>query len=82
MIIKVKLSEKGQVLIPKVIRDGIGLKGHALLEVKDSKVEIRPLPSVDAIKFAEEIAKKYGGNVSEWVYGDRLYEEEFKYEIH
>ena len=29
------------------------------------------------VKKWEERAKKYGGDTSKWIYGDRLYEEEF-----
>ncbi|MBI2144415.1 AbrB/MazE/SpoVT family DNA-binding domain-containing protein [Candidatus Woesearchaeota archaeon] len=79
MIIKVKLGGKGQVVIPKIVRESIGLRENstALLEVKEKKVEIRPLSAEDIVEKASEMARKYGGNVSKWIFGDRLYEEEF-----
>ncbi|MBI2175735.1 AbrB/MazE/SpoVT family DNA-binding domain-containing protein [Candidatus Woesearchaeota archaeon] len=79
MIIKVKLGGKGQLVIPKVVRESIGLKenSQALLEVKEKTVEIRPLSADDIVERAREMARKHGGNVSKWVYGDRLYDEEF-----
>lgn len=79
MIIKVKLGGKGQLVIPKVVRESIGLRenSQALLEVKEKKVEIRPLPAEELVKRMEERAKKHGGDVSKWIYGDMLYEEEF-----
>ncbi len=79
MIIKVKLGDKGQLVIPKVVRESIGLKESqpALLEVKEKWLELRPLPSGDLVKRAAERAKEHGGDVSKWVYGDRIYEEEF-----
>ncbi|HZW55826.1 MAG TPA: AbrB/MazE/SpoVT family DNA-binding domain-containing protein [Nitrososphaerales archaeon] len=81
MRIKVKLGDKGQIVIPKVARESIGLKerGGALLEVKEDVIEIRPLPSEDLVQRSKERAKKYGGDVKKlhWVYGDKLYEEVF-----
>ena len=69
MIIKVKLGDKGQLVIPKVVRESLGLKknGAAILEVKKYRAEIRALPKEDLVKKAEERAKKYGGDTSKWV---------------
>ncbi|MBI4438541.1 AbrB/MazE/SpoVT family DNA-binding domain-containing protein [Candidatus Woesearchaeota archaeon] len=80
MIIKLKLGDKGQLVIPKVVRDSIGLSPskHAILEVKNKKIEIRPLTEQDVVKAAEDRAKRAGADVSRWVYGDRIYEEEFE----
>ena len=79
MIIKVKLGGKGQLIIPKVIRESIGLQenGIAILEVKEKRVEIKPFLQSDVVEKAKEIAKKFGGDTSKWIYGDKLYEEEF-----
>ncbi len=79
MRIKVKLSAKGQVLIPKIVRESVGLRENrtAMLEVKDNSVVIRPLEEGDLVTKAKERARKHGGDVSKWVYGDRLYEEVF-----
>ncbi len=79
MRIKVKLTSKGQVLIPKVVRESVGLKENkpAILEVKDDSVVIRPAAEGDLLARARERARRHGGNVSKWIYGDRLYEEVF-----
>jgi AbrB family looped-hinge helix DNA binding protein len=79
--IKVRLNRKGQVVIPKVVRESVGLKVDrpAMLEVRENKVEIRPFHEENLVKKAKERAKKYGGNIGRlgWVYGDKLYEEVF-----
>lgn len=79
MRLRVKLGDKGQLVIPKVVRDSVGLKVNrpAILEVKEKSVEIRPFPNEDLVQRARERAKKYGGDLKKlgWVYGDRLYEE-------
>ena len=79
MIIKVKLGGKGQLVIPKVIRESIGLQenGTAILEVKEKMVEIKPFLQNDAVEKAKEVERRHGGDTSKWVYGDKLYEEEF-----
>ena len=81
MRIKVKLGEKGQLVIPKVVRESVGLRENkpAILEVKEKKIEIRPFPEEDLVKKAGERAKKYGGDLEKlgWIYGDKLYEEVF-----
>ncbi len=81
MRIRVKLGDKGQLVIPKVVRESVGLKanGSAILEVKENVIEIRSLPADDWVKKARQSAEKYGGDVRKlrWVYGDKLYEEVF-----
>lgn len=83
MRIKVRLGDKGQLVIPKVVRESVGLKENAsaLLEVKDNVLEIRPLPSGDLVQRSKERAKRYGGDIKKqgWIYGDRLYEEVFSH---
>ena len=81
MKIKVRLGPKGQIVIPKVIRESVGLRENsgALLEVKERSIEIRPLESSNLVEKAKERAVKHGGDIKKlgWVYGDRLYEEVF-----
>jgi AbrB family looped-hinge helix DNA binding protein len=69
MIIKVKLGEKGQLVIPKIVRESVGLSAHgsAILEVKEKIVEIRPFYDVDVVALAEETAKKHGTDTSKWI---------------
>lgn len=75
--IKVRLSSKGQLVIPKKIRESLGLaeNSYVMMEVKEKTIEIRP--TLSDMKSWEEIRKKHGSNVSKWIYGDKLYEEEF-----
>lgn len=77
--IKVKLGPKGQIVIPKVIRESLGMikNKYIILEVKEKTIEIRSLPERDLTKKWGEIAKKYGGRVDKLKYGDRLYQEVF-----
>ena len=79
MIIKVKLGGKGQVVIPKVVRDSIGLRENsaAIMEVKDKKIEISPFSKKEFFREIEERVKRSGADTSKWVMGDDLYEEEF-----
>ena len=81
MRIRVRLGDKGQLVIPKIVRESVGLKENssALLEVKENYIEIRPLSTGDWVENAKEMARKYGGDVKKlrWAYGDKLYEEEF-----
>jgi len=75
--IKVKLGSKGQLVIPKVIRESLGLieNKFVILEVKDKSVEIKALDEGIVEKWSE-ISKREGVDVSkDIIYGDRLYEE-------
>ena len=77
--LKVRLGKKGQLVIPKVVRESIGLveENDVILEVKEKSVVIMPFRMEDVVQRAKEIAKKLGGDTSKWVYGDKLYEEVF-----
>ncbi len=79
---KTRVGPKGQVVIPKIIRESLGIKesGNVLMEVKEHILEIHPLVSDDLVKKWAERAKKHGGNLKKlgWIYGDKLYEEEFR----
>ena len=56
----VKTHAKGQIIMPKEIRDKLGIKPGTALSVKlvDDHVEIRPLPD-DPIEFLTGIFKEY-----------------------
>ena len=81
MKIKVRLGPKGQLVIPKLVRESVGLRENAsaLLEVKERAIEIRPLDDSDLVGKAKRRAKAHGGDIRKlgWIYGDRLYEEVF-----
>jgi len=78
--IKVKLGERGQLVIPKVIRESLGLVENrmVILEVKDKVIEIKPFSAEEIVERWEKISEKEGGDVSkDFIYGDKLYEEVF-----
>jgi AbrB family looped-hinge helix DNA binding protein len=59
--IKVKLGDKGHLVIPKVVRESVGLKENAsaLLEVKENNVqEIRPFARGGLVQRSRERAKE------------------------
>lgn len=77
--IKVKLGAKGQLVIPKVIRESLGLTENKIiiLEVKDKTIEIKALDEEIPEKW-RAIAEKEGLDVTNsLLYGDRLYEQIF-----
>lgn len=78
--IKTRMGLRGQIVIPKAIRESIGLsdKRAVILEVDNKSIRLMTESDEDLVKSWEEIANKYGGNVSkEFIYGDKLYEEIF-----
>ena len=78
MMIKATLSSKGELLIPKPLREELGFARNStvFLEVKDKTLHVRAVEG-DPFQRMEDLAKKVNADVSTWVYGDRLYEEEF-----
>jgi AbrB family looped-hinge helix DNA binding protein len=62
----VKTHAKGQIIMPKEIRDKLGIKPGTALSVKlvDDHVEIRPLPD-DPIEFLTGIFKEYPRSMAE-----------------
>jgi AbrB family looped-hinge helix DNA binding protein len=78
--LKVRMGAKGQLVIPKIIRDSLGLRenSYVTLEVKDKHVEIK-LMGEDFVKKWDELREKEGMDVAkQMLYGDKLYEEVFK----
>ncbi len=77
---KVRIGSKGQLVIPKIIRDSLGLTENSCvtLEVKDKCVEIKLLQE-DFVKKWDDLRQKEGLDVSKkMIYGDDLYQEVFK----
>lgn len=77
--IKVKLGTKGVLVIPKVIRESLGLTEDKviILEVKDKTLEIRAAEEEIPEKW-RAVAEKEGFDVAgNLVYGDKLYEQVF-----
>lgn len=77
---KTKVSTRGQIVIPKIIRESLGITENktVLLEVDKKILKLIPSEGRDILKSWEEIAKSEGGDVSKkFIYGDKLYEEIF-----
>jgi AbrB family looped-hinge helix DNA binding protein len=76
---RVKLGKRGQLVIPKIIRESLGLKeeSYVVLEVSDKKLEVRPLDD-DVVNKWASVAKTEGLDVTKTLtYGDKLYEKVF-----
>ncbi|MBI5393553.1 AbrB/MazE/SpoVT family DNA-binding domain-containing protein [Candidatus Woesearchaeota archaeon] len=77
---KTKVGMRGQIVIPKVIRENLGILENktVVITVEDKSVKIIPSRGEDILKSWQEIAKKEGTDVKNtFIYGDKLYEEEF-----
>lgn len=79
VFITLKVGPKGQIVIPKKIRESLGIIENKTieLEVKDKKIEFKATPSRDLVAKWREHARKSNADVSKWVMGDQLYEEVF-----
>lgn len=77
-MLKLKLGTKGELIIPKKIRDQLGLSRDRtiILDVKEKSAEIK-VATEDLIQKWEERAKKHSLDVSKWIHGDKLYEDVF-----
>jgi len=73
----VKTHGKGQIIIPKDIRDKLGIKPGKTLSLRliDDHVEIRPLPD-DPIEFLTGIFKDYPGSLSSELLKERRSDDE------
>ena len=76
MKLKVKVGPKGQIVIPKHIRDSMGIRPDDLvfIDVEDGKATMEGVHG-DPLAVLYEIAQVHGVKSSELVWGDRLYEE-------
>lgn len=78
--VKTKMGLRGQLVIPKVIRESLGLIDNktVLLEVIEKELRLIPTKEKDIMNSWEAIAKTQGTNVKKkLIYGDKLYEEVF-----
>ena len=68
----VKTHPKGQIILPKKIRDKLGIKPGTVLSVKlvDDHAEIRPLPN-DPIEFLTGILKDHPGSMAKELIEER-----------
>ncbi len=77
---KTKVGARGQIVIPKIIRENLGITENKtiFLELEEKALRLFVAEGKDILKSWENIAKKEGGNVSKtFIYGDKLYEEIF-----
>ena len=84
LTVKTKMGARGQLVIPKIIREHLGMTENKIvvLEVKEKSLQISPVSGQDILASWTEIAKKEGLSVKkELLYGDKLYEEEFSHAL-
>jgi len=76
MKMKVKVGPKGQIVIPKSVRDSLGIKPNdlVLVDVDYGKATLEAM-SQNPLEVLAEIARTRGVKSSELVWGDKLYEE-------
>lgn len=74
--IKRKIGPKGQIVIPKIVRDFLGLESgdEIVLEVRDKEVLIRR--GVDSAKFVDDFCSLINKKLKEKVDLEKLLEEE------
>lgn len=77
---KTKVGVRGQIVIPKQIRESLGIAQNktVILELQEKTLKMTPLEDRDIVKEWEEIANKEGKKLKgKLIYGDKLYEEIF-----
>ncbi len=76
-MMQLKMSPKGEVVIPKKIREQLGLLAgrNILLTVQDKEVVLKPVVQQSIIRKWAERAKEINLKSSEIVHGNDLYEQ-------
>ena len=76
MKLKVRVGPKGQIVIPKSIRERMGINPNdvVLLDMDGEKAVVEAIYP-HPVEVLADIAHKVGVRSSELVWGDRLYEE-------
>jgi len=74
--LRVRVGPKGQIVIPKAIRDSLGINPNdvVLVDLEGGKATLEAVRQ-DPVEVLTEIARLHGVESSELVWGDRLYEE-------
>ncbi|ATZ61462.2 MAG: AbrB/MazE/SpoVT family DNA-binding domain-containing protein [Methanosarcinales archaeon Met12] len=79
IVIKSKVGSRGQIVIPKIARDNLGMiEGSGIIiELADDGIQIKSAEK-DILSKWSRIAEEEGMDVKKEIkYGDRLYEEIF-----
>lgn len=74
---KAKVGPKGQIVIPKAIRERLGVRPNdvVFLDIEGERMVVEK--PQDPLKVIEETAKRIGAKSSQISMGDELYEEVF-----
>ena len=78
--LKTKVGARGQIVIPKIVRESLGIVENStlVLELDEKVIHLVPQNGLEIMKRWQEFSKKYGTNASKnIVYGNKLYEEIF-----
>ncbi|MEM2933470.1 MAG: AbrB/MazE/SpoVT family DNA-binding domain-containing protein [Methanocellales archaeon] len=76
MKLKVKVGPKGQIVIPKAIREKMGINpGDLVLLDIEGERAIVEATHYNPLEKLSEISRKAGAKSSELVWGDKLYQE-------
>lgn len=84
MKLRRKIGQKGQIVIPKVVRESIGIKpgDEIVMEVREKEVVIKP--GIDPEEFVENFCSVAGKKLTKKVDLERLLEQEVeeKFALH
>ena len=74
--IRRKVGPKGQIVIPKVFRESLGIKpgDEVLMEIREKELRIRP--EMDPEKFIEEFCSTVGKKLTRKIDLEKVFEEE------
>jgi len=76
MKLRRKIGQKGQIVIPKVVRESVGIKpgDEIVMEIREKEVVIKP--GMDPEEFVESFCSVTGNKLTKKVDLERLLEQE------
>jgi len=76
MKLRRKIGQKGQIVIPKVVRESVGIKpgDEIVMEIREKEVVIKP--GMDPEEFVESFCSVTGNKLTKRVDLERLLEQE------